>query len=72
MPKQTLSISVSRLKRKMKAAHLSVAQITELMLDKGWGFYPHMLYRQFREKERVELDRAMMNDLLAILRETRL
>ncbi|GAG81445.1 unnamed protein product [marine sediment metagenome] len=67
--KSQLCISKAELKRRMAVAQLSVPEITELMIEKGWGFYPNKLYRPLREKDFICLDRAMMNDLLGILRE---
>ena len=69
MQKQTLEISKTELKRRMKAAKLKVPAIADKMIKKGWGWYPNKLYRLLRQEGFICLHRAEMNDLLAILRE---
>ncbi len=64
-----LCISGTVLKKRIKAAKLNVPTIVNLMMDKGWAFYPNTLYRPLQEKRELCLHTAEMNDLLAILRE---
>lgn len=72
MQKQTLEISKSELEKRIRAARLTVPEIADKMIKRGWGWYPNKLYRPLREKDFVCFHRAEMNDLLAILREASL